>query len=58
MLLLEKDTTKKERVDKKVTGLEIEASNNEEFKIEVIWDSAIYINKAKSHLSSLYYLIA
>ena len=32
------------------------AGNNKEYKIEAIWYSSIYGNKAKSHLSSLYYL--
>ena len=37
--------------------LEFKAGNNSEYKVEVIWDSAVYANKAKSYLSGLYYLV-
>ena len=56
--LLEQDTIKKEWVDQKVTELELETCNNKKYKIEAIWDSAIYANETKSYLPSLYYLIA
>ena len=46
--LPEQDTTKKERVDKRVTELELEAGNSEEYKIEAIWDSAVYTSKSES----------
>ena len=59
MLLLEQDTTKKERVDENVTELEFDAGNNEEYEVEAIWDSAVYAMKSKSgHLPDLYYLVA
>ena len=58
MLLLEQDTTKKERVNKKVTELEFEAGNSKKYEIEVIWNSIVYANKAKGHLPGLYYLVA
>ena len=58
ILLLEKDNTKKKRVDKTVTKLEFEAGYSKEYEMEVIWDSAIYANKAKDYLLSLYYLVA
>ena len=32
-------------------------SNNKKFKIEAIWDSFVYANMAKDHLSSQYYLV-
>ena len=34
MLLLEQNTTKKGRVDKKVTELEFEAGNSKEYKVK------------------------
>ena len=30
-----------------------EALDSKEYKIEIIWDSAVYANKAKSHLPGL-----
>ena len=57
--LLEQDTTRKERVDEKVTELDFEAGNSKEYKVKAIRDSAVYINKSESsHLSDLYYLVA
>ena len=57
--LLEQDTTRKERVDKRVMKLEHEAGNSEEYKIEVIWDSIVYASKSESgQLPGLYYLVA
>ena len=57
VLLLEQNITKRERVDKKITEFEFEASNSEEYKVETIWDSAVYANEAESHLPNLYYLV-
>ena len=55
--LLEQDTTRKERVDEQVT--ELEAGDSEEYKVEAIWDSAVYASKSESgQLSGLYYLVA
>ena len=34
--LLEQDITKKERVDKQVTELELKAGNSKEYKVETI----------------------
>ena len=56
--MLEQNTTKKGRMDKKVTELEFEANDSEEYKVEAIWNSAVYANKVKSHLPGLYYLVA
>ena len=54
--LLEQNTTKKRRVDKK--AMKLNAGNNEEHEIEAIWDSAIYAQKSESsHLPGLYYLL-
>ena len=43
--LLDEDTTKKEWVDKRVKELELEAGDSKEYKIEAIWDSAVYISE-------------
>lgn len=53
--LLEQNTTKKGRVHKNATELDI-GSNNKEYKVEAIWDSGVYANKlADDHLPGLYY---
>ena len=57
MSLLEQEITKKEQINKKLTKLEFETGNNEKYKVEVIWNSAVYANKAKDHLLGLYYLV-
>ena len=57
MSLLEQDITKKEWVDKKVTELDFESDNSEEYKVKVIWDSAVYAKESKGHLPMLYYLV-
>ena len=59
MSLLEQDTTRKERVDTRVKELELGAGNSKEYKVEAIWDSAIYASKSESgQLPGLYYLVA
>ena len=59
MSLLEQNITKKERVEDNVTQLELEAGDNSEYKVEAIWDSAVYTRKSKAgHLLGLYYLIS
>ena len=59
MSLLERDTTRKERVDKRVKELKLEAGDSKEYKIVAIWDSAVYASKSKSsQLPGLYYLVA
>ena len=58
MSLLEQDTTRKERIDEKITKLEFKAGDGKEYELETIWKSAVYANKAKNHLSGLYYLVA
>ena len=38
--------------------LEFEAGNSEEYKVEAIWDSAVYTSKSESgQLPGLYYLV-
>ena len=56
--LLEQDTTRKERVDEKVTELDFEAGDSEEYKVEAIRDSAVYARESEGHLLGLYYLVA
>ena len=56
MLLLEQDTTRKERVEK-VPELDA-GDNSEEYKVEAIWDSAVYMRELEGHLPGLYYLVA
>ena len=53
--LLEQDTTRKKRVEK-VPKLDA-GDNSEEYKIEVIWDSAVYTRESEGYLPGLYYLI-
>ena len=57
--LLEKDITRKERVDENVTKLEFDPGESEENKVEVIQNSAVYAMELESgHLPGLYYLVA
>ena len=56
--LLEQDTTRKERMDEKVTELDFEAGNSEKYKVKAIWDSAVYAGESKNHQPKLYYLVA
>ena len=59
LLLLEKDNTKKERVDKNITKLDVGDNNSVKYKVEAIWDSVVYVRKLKSsHLPDFYYLIS
>ena len=57
MLLLEQDTTRKGRVDKDATKLDAGNNKSEEYKIEAICDSAVYIRESANHLPGLYYLV-
>ena len=59
VLLLEQDTTRKEQVDKRVKELEFEAGNSKKYKVETIWDRAVYANELElGQLPGLYYLVA
>ena len=59
MSLLEQDTTRKERVDKKVTELDFEAGNSKKYKVEAIRDNIVYTNESESgHPPGFYYLVA
>ena len=58
MSLLEDDTTRKGRVDEEVRQMEFDVGNNEEYKVEAIWDSAVYARESESgHIPGLYYLV-
>ena len=57
--LLEQDNTKKGRVSKKVPELDAGNKDSKEYKVEAIWDNAVYANKSESsHIPGLYYLVA
>ena len=59
MLLLEQYTTRKKRINELFPELKLEfdASNNKEYEVEAILDSAVYTKKAEVHLPGLYNLI-
>ena len=59
--ILEKDTTRKGRVDEKARQMEFDAGDDQsgEYKVETIWNSAVYVRESKSgHLPDLYYLVS
>ena len=59
MLLLEQDTTRKRRVDENATELDAGKDDSGEYKVEAIWDSAVYAKESESgHLPELYYLVS
>ncbi len=58
VLLLEYNITKKGWVDKTTSQLDFETDNKEKkYKIEQIWDDAIYPRELREHLLELYYQI-
>ena len=57
MLLLKKNITKKERVDKKVTKLEFEAGKKKDYEMKTIRDSVVYVNKPGGYLPGLCNLV-
>ena len=36
--------------------MELDTGNSKKYKVEAIWDSAIYAKESESHLPGLYYL--
>ena len=58
MSLLEQDTTRKGQVDEN-NATELDAGDNSgKYKVEAIWDSAVYARELESgHLPGLYYLV-
>ena len=57
MSLLEKDITRKERIDKKVLEFDTGNQDSKKYKIKAIQDSAVYARESEGHLPDLYYLI-
>ena len=56
--LLEQDITKKGQMNDTQLNFELEANNNEEYKVKSIWDSAVYASpSATEQLLRLYYLV-
>ena len=61
MSLLEQDTTRKGQIDKDVRQIKFDVGDNDsgKYKVEVIWDSAVYGRESESgHLSGHYYLVS
>ena len=57
--LLKQDITRKGRVSEKVPELDASDEDSNKYKVEAIWDSAVYANNSESgHLLGLYYLVA
>ena len=54
MSLLEKDTIKKRR---EFSVPEFEPGNDKEYKVEAIWNNAVYTKEANGHLLELYNLV-
>ena len=48
MSLLKQDITRKERVDENTTELDVSDNNSGEYKVEAIWNSAIYAKMSES----------
>lgn len=56
--LLEQDIRRKGQADKELE-MELEAGNDIEYKMEAIWDSAVYAQElVAGHLLGFYYLIS
>lgn len=55
--MLEYDIINKKQIVKKILEFNFDTSNSKAFKVEAFRNSIVYINKAKSYLSGLYYLI-
>ena len=60
MLLLEKDTTRKKRMNKLFPEpeLELDAGDNKKYNFEAIINSAVYVKESERHLPGLYYLVS
>ena len=46
MFLLEQNTTKKRLVNDKQLDFEFEANNNKKYKVDGIWNSAVYTRES------------
>lgn len=59
MSLLEQDTTRKGQMDEKIPELDGGNKDSKKYKVEIIWNNAVYAKKSKSgQLPNLYYLAA
>lgn len=58
MLLFEQNNIKKEQINKFLQVPEFEVSNNKEYEIKIIQNSAVYAKEISGHLLRLYYLVA
>ena len=60
MLLLEQDTTKKERIDEELRQMEFDTGKHRrKYKVGAIWDNAVYAKESEpGHLLGLYYLVS
>ena len=50
MSLLKQNTTKKRRVNKNMTKLNIGDDHNSEYKVRVIWDNVVYVKESAGYL--------
>lgn len=44
-------------MDKNTIQLDFENGNNDEYKVEEIWDSVVYVKEIKYYLPGFYYLV-
>ena len=56
--LLEKDNTRKERINEFAEVPQFEPGDNKEYKMEAIRDSAVYAKETDGHLLGLNYLVS
>ncbi len=59
MSLLQQDITKKGQVDEMTSRLEFEnEGDSKEYKVEAIYNNAVYARESEGHLPGLYYLVS
>ena len=57
--MLKYNNTKKRRIDKKATKLDINNNNSKKYKIKTFYDIAVYTKESKlTYLPGLYYIIS
>lgn len=54
---MEQDNTRKRWVDKNIIELEVGNNDGGEYKVEAIYDSAVYIRELAGYLLEFYYLV-
>ena len=58
MSFLKQNTIKKEQIDEIMTELDTGNKDSKKYKVEAIWDNAVYLNKLESgYLTGFYYLV-